>query len=671
MKNALIFSMAILFLLPAAESAFAQREAGPDRWQTLETETRNLIRSRQYEEAGASAREMVKCAEETYGSYDEKVAVSLTTLAEVYVLEGRAGFDLYVAALDIWETIPAPDPRGLKMTVESLTNLYGKWRMTRERSALVERAGLLNERIRLKRPPKKPASTVPNQFTILSRPVPSEEAAITEYWDKLQRAAGDLRQAKDWVRAEAVAKKAVEVIQTSQNPNEFPRVSNALRMLAQIYLDQGKGALAEPLLERALKIVKTVFERYEKSVVAAVDLLAKAYEAQDKHQQAKAIRTGPPRDALPEFEHRTKIGHPAWARLVNNAPLITKSQRGALFGKVSVRVSSSIDKDFNGPDISTVDAKVNQILKQKGIIDDARSQTTLFVHYQVREKFVVIRGVPVGSIFGVTVEARLVRRGYVFHNDKAYPVVAVLARWLSYGTATVASKGDILSHVNTAVNSLFGRDPFPRVEGQETKTLLTGKSVDALQESRASFLKAAVTHGKAVVAGVGSLDSLPAGDPMKESPIWAPPYANVYGNPFAAGLPYHFAGAGTLDWLISHEYDRKFRKNIQESWLIRIPPTSPAGVDTTLSYVMYKGFKQAITGTDFVTLFGDTLISHRNVLLEFADNRFVRTPAYIFLRVDIGFTGFNDDLYADPWTLSATNADDTSRRMKGPWLWSK
>jgi hypothetical protein len=264
-----------------------------------------------------------------------------------------------------------------------------------------------------------------------------------------------------------------------------------------------------------------------------------------------------------------------------------------------------------------------------------------------------------------------VRRGNVFHNDKAYPVVAVLARWLSYGAATDASKVDILSHVNTAVNSLFGRDPFPRVEGQETKTLITGKSVDALHESRSSFLKAAVTHGKAVVAGVGSWDSLPADDPMKESPIWAPPYANVYGNPFAAGLPYHFAGAGTLEWYITPDMDRKLKTYAQEAWLKRIPPTSPAGVDTTLNYVMYRSHAQAFGETKVMALFGDTLISHRNVLLEFADNRFVRTPAYIFLRVDIAFNGYNDDLYADPLELTMTNADDTSRRMKGPWLWSK
>ena len=506
MKYTLTFSIAILFLLPTAESAFAQREAGPDRWETFEQATRLLVKGRNYEGAGVPAREMVKTAEETYGSFHEKVATSLNTLAAVYVLEGRVGFHLYLAALDIWETIPAPDPQGLKTTVTNLRALYDKRNMTRERNALLKRAGELNERMRLKQPAKKPASTVPNQFTILSRPVPAEEDKITEYWAKLNRAADDLRRAKDWKRAEAVAKEAVKVIQTSQYPNEFPRVSSTLTMLAQIYMDQGKGALAEPLLERALKIVETVFERHDKTVVYAIDLLAKAYEVQGKHQQANELRTGAPPDALPEIvigtrKAGTEIGDQAWARLVNNAPLITRSQRGALFGKVNVHLSRSTGKGVDAVGFSAVRTEINRYLKQKGIVDTITSETTLFVHYHVAVSTIIRNERPSGKMYGIAVEARLVRRGFIFHDDTAYPVVAVLARWLSYGAATDPSKIDTLSHVRTAVNSVYGRDPFPRVEGPETATLINAKGVLALLDSRISFHEATRAHLNATIAG--------------------------------------------------------------------------------------------------------------------------------------------------------------------------
>ena len=158
---------------------------------------------------------------------------------------------------------------------------------------------------------------------------------------------------------------------------------------------------------------------------------------------------------------------------------------------------------------------------------------------------------------------------------------------------------------------------------------------------------------------------------MKQHPIWAPPYVNVYGNPFAAGLPYHFAGAATPMFSDSSRSDRQSRSIAKQTFLDAIPPTSPAGVDTTLSYIVYRSHAQNVLGATWVALFGNALISHRNVLLEFADNRFVRTPAYIFLRAEIDFNGYDGDRFKDVHTLIQRNAENTAKRLKGPWLWQK
>ncbi len=648
-------------------------EAIPDRWEAFEPRIRKHIDAREYELAGAEARAAVAFAELTYGPYHSNVALSLNMLAAVYILEGRFGVPLYLRALEIWESVPTPDTQGLKTTLDNLRGQYQRHRQSRKLSALANRERMLRERISLKGPPKTPESTAPDQSTILSRPVPAEEEAIAIEWSRLTSAFSDLYNAKDFVRAEAVAKKSLQVIERSLHPG-FPNVATSLGHLALAYTSQGMHALAEPLLEHRLKMIEEVHEPYHRSVIAAIDTLAKTYEAQGKQKLASAVRErfteeGLANKAVAGASPRNETKNQAWARAINDAPLLTKAQRGALLKRVSIHPTSNITEGLDLAGLSTVKAEIIQYLKLKGITEDSDSETVLFLHYRVKKSDMTVSDRRVGSVFGIAVEARLSRRGYVFHQNKAHPVIAVISRSLARGAVTDESRIDLMSHVKKAVVGLFKSDSVARVEGHQEATLIHGKGDVTLKLSRMKFeiaeLSQKIAAGKAIIGK----DNLKADDPMRDYPIWATLDVNVHGNPFAEGLPLHFAGAGMPVFSDLVPMPKMLREASESAWIRALPPDGGVGSEATLSYILYRSNVQSVSDSKYYVLFSDVLISHPNVLVKLDKNRFARTPAYIFLRFDVNIES-REGIYAYVQKVVQDDVNDTGSRLKGPWLWA-
>jgi len=126
-------------------------------------------------------------------------------------------------------------------------------------------------------------------FLLLILVVPqvvAEDAGIE--WKILNEEVLDLWKKGDYGRAVVVAKKALEIAKENTSPNH-PDVATSLNNLANLYHDQGKFALAEPLYKRSLAIHEKALGPDHPHVATGLNNLAGLYRATDREAEAEKL----------------------------------------------------------------------------------------------------------------------------------------------------------------------------------------------------------------------------------------------------------------------------------------------------------------------------------------------------------------------------------------------
>lgn len=95
-------------------------------WHALIGKANTLHQQRRYPEAESVYKEALKVAEDTFGSDHSNVAISLNSLAELYISKGNYSEieSLYKRALDIVEKALGPDHPDVAISLMNLAELY-------------------------------------------------------------------------------------------------------------------------------------------------------------------------------------------------------------------------------------------------------------------------------------------------------------------------------------------------------------------------------------------------------------------------------------------------------------------------------------------------------------------------------------------------------------------
>ena len=127
--NSLISQMVKIVLLTVLVASFtspAYTYTQKELWEHLDTKTHILYKRGQYTEAVNVAKEVLKVAEDTFGSEHPNVALSLNNLAVLYRAQGKyaEAEPLLKRALEIYEKAFGSDNLDVATSLNNLAGLY-------------------------------------------------------------------------------------------------------------------------------------------------------------------------------------------------------------------------------------------------------------------------------------------------------------------------------------------------------------------------------------------------------------------------------------------------------------------------------------------------------------------------------------------------------------------
>ncbi len=131
-----VFIMALV--LAFSLSAYAQEIL----WEKLNYKANTLLKQKRYPDALSVAEEALQVAEDTFGPDHPKVATSLNTIAELYVIKGTYAEiePLYIRALEIVEKALGSDNPDVAISLNNLAELYYNQGRYTEAEPLYKRA---------------------------------------------------------------------------------------------------------------------------------------------------------------------------------------------------------------------------------------------------------------------------------------------------------------------------------------------------------------------------------------------------------------------------------------------------------------------------------------------------------------------------------------------------
>ena len=140
-------------------------------------------------------------------------------------------------------------------------------------------------------------------------------------WDILFAEADKLRKQGDYRRGISVARKALEVAETSFG-KDGRNTGNSINLLGLLYHKQGDYAAAEPLYKRALAIREKTLGTQHPDTAASLNNLAALYEAQGNYAAAEPLY----KRALAIREKTLGAQHPGTALFLNNLAGLYRTQ---------------------------------------------------------------------------------------------------------------------------------------------------------------------------------------------------------------------------------------------------------------------------------------------------------------------------------------------------------
>ena len=170
-------------------------------------------------------------------------------------------------------------------------------------------AEMLGEKIAAVSPPRAQAQT---------------EAQISSgslEWDILYDEADKLWEQGNYRRGISVARKALEVAETSFGKDDG-NIGKSINLLGVLYKEQGDYAAAEPLYKRALAIHEKTLGAQHPNTAASLNNLAGLYDSQGDYAAAEPLY----KRALAIAEKTLGAQHPGTATSLNNLAGLYKSQ---------------------------------------------------------------------------------------------------------------------------------------------------------------------------------------------------------------------------------------------------------------------------------------------------------------------------------------------------------
>jgi len=135
-KSKVIIIIALVLLFPL--SAYTQEVL----WEKLNNKANTLFKQKRYPDALSVSEEALKVAEDTFGPDHPKVATSLNTIAELYIINGTYAEiePLYKRALKINEKALGSDNPDVAISLNNLAELYYNQGRYTEAEPLYKRA---------------------------------------------------------------------------------------------------------------------------------------------------------------------------------------------------------------------------------------------------------------------------------------------------------------------------------------------------------------------------------------------------------------------------------------------------------------------------------------------------------------------------------------------------
>ncbi len=207
----------------------------------------------------------------------------------------------------------------------------------------------------------KTAAAILNLFFLITFSAYAEVGELKTLNDEVT----SLIEKRQYDRAATLAKQALDLAEKPGTPDS-PDLATSLHNFAEVYLAQGKFALAEPLLKRALAIREKSLGPDHPDVARDLSNLATLYKAEGQYAPAELLY----KRALAIREKSHRPNHPNVATALNNLALLYKTQgQYALAEPLYKRALAIREKTF-GPDHPNVARSLNNLAD----LDEAQGQ---------------------------------------------------------------------------------------------------------------------------------------------------------------------------------------------------------------------------------------------------------------------------------------------------------
>jgi CHAT domain-containing protein/Tfp pilus assembly protein PilF len=294
--NVVLSLLAIALPLRAQES----------RWNELNSRLQDLFSHGNYAEATATAEEVLRVAETSFGAEDLRTATCTDTLAQLYYGAGKyvEAEPLFKRSLAVREKKLGPDDTAVAGSLNNLAELYraqGKYAdaepLFKRSLGILERspspdplqvATSLNNLAEVYRNQRKYSDAEPmflRSLAIREKALGVNHPSLTFTLNNL--AANDRAQRRN-AEAKLLFNRSLTILEKALGPERIELVST-LNQLAELYRDEGKFSGAESLLRRSLDITEKTFGAEHPNVAASADNLARVCELEGKYTEAEQL----------------------------------------------------------------------------------------------------------------------------------------------------------------------------------------------------------------------------------------------------------------------------------------------------------------------------------------------------------------------------------------------